>query len=62
MESREQREPQGTSEDLEQGTPQDELLGEEPGPDEDQHRSQGDVGAPAEGGADSPEDAAREGG
>lgn len=48
MESREQREPQGTPQDLEQGTPQDELVNDEPAPDE--------------GGADSAADAVREGG
>jgi hypothetical protein len=62
MESSERREPQGTGEDLEQGTPQEQLVGDEPSPDESEARPQGDVGAPQEGGADSPSDAAREGG
>jgi hypothetical protein len=62
MESRERREPQGTSQDRGQGTPQGRLLDEEPAPEESQERAQGDVGAPQEGGADSPGDAAREGG
>jgi hypothetical protein len=62
MESREQREPDGTSEDREQGTPQEQLLGDDPPPEESQDRPQGDVGAPQEGGADSPADAGREGG
>jgi hypothetical protein len=61
MESRERREPQGTGEDLEQGTPQDRLLDEDPSPEESQDRPHGDVGAPQEGGADSAADAAREG-
>jgi hypothetical protein len=62
MESNERREPQETSEDREQGTPQDKLLNDEPGSAESQERTQGDVGAVEEGGADSPADAAREGG
>lgn len=46
------REPQESSEDREEGTPQARLLGDEPGPE----------GNPAEeGAADSGDDAAREG-
>ncbi len=62
MESNEQREPQGTPDDREQGTPQERLEDEGVAPEEGQDRPQGDVGAPEEGGADSPADAAREGG
>jgi hypothetical protein len=57
METWENREPQGTPEDLEQGTPQEELTGDDPGPDQEQGG-----GAAEEGGADSPADAEREGG
>jgi hypothetical protein len=63
METWEQREPQGTPEDLEQGTPQDKLVGEDPGPDQEEGtEAQGEVGSAEEGGADSPADAEREGG
>ena len=62
MESIERREPQGTSEDREEGTPEGRLMNEEPAPDERDDSPQGDIGAPEEGGADSAADAAREGG
>ena len=61
MESNEQREPQGTPDDREQGTPQ-ERLEDGIAQEDSQESPQGDVGAPEEGGADSPADAAREGG
>jgi hypothetical protein len=53
---------QETPRDKEQGTPQGRLTSEEPDPAEQEESPQGDVGAPSEGGADSPSDAAREGG
>ena len=59
MESREQREPQGTPEDNEQGSPQDRLLSEGLGGEDG---SAADAGAHEDGGADSPADAASEGG
>lgn len=62
MESNEQREPQGTPEDREEGTPQENLVEEGVAREEDDESSQGDVGAPQEGGADFPADAEREGG
>jgi hypothetical protein len=49
METGGHREPQGTPEDREQGTPQRQLLNEEPSPEEGDERPQGDVGAPQEG-------------
>lgn len=48
--------------DREPGGPQARLTGEEPDPSQAQDRTEGDVGAPQEGGADSAVDAAREGG
>jgi hypothetical protein len=60
MESREESETH--REDREQGTPQEELLDEQARPDGDQGHSEEDIGAPEEGGADSPADAAGEGG
>jgi len=62
MESGYGREPQETSEDREEGTPQGRLLGDEPHPDDSDDRQERDVDAPQEGGADSPANAAREGG
>ena len=48
--------------DKEPGTPQEELEDEKVPNEEREDRPQGDVGAPQEGGADSPADAGREGG
>jgi hypothetical protein len=50
------------SPDREEGSPQGRLLGDEPSPDDRQNEEQGGIGAPQEGGADSADEAAREGG
>jgi hypothetical protein len=59
-ESREQTETH--PEDREQGTPQGQLVGDEPGTDERLEPSDETPGRPEEGGADSAADAGSEGG